>query len=190
LSPTYHLSAKKPAKTGRRPLSQNVSAGRENVDVSRRCEQTTAAGHGCRAWAVAGSDRCSSHLRLAGRKTTLTPQVADELTLMLTRGVPVGVACAAAGVSRPTLYRWLAREEPRFVAFRERIEQARAKGELALVLQIVRETPTRWQSAAWLLERIAPERYGRPGDRPATDGERRPFRSTLASRPESSGAST
>jgi hypothetical protein len=75
-------------------------------------------------------------------------------------------------VSRPTLYRWLAREEPLFVSFRDRVEQARAKGELALVLQIVRETPTRWQSAAWLLERIAPERYGRLRDRlAAADGE-------------------
>jgi hypothetical protein len=140
--------------------------------VSRRCAQTTAAGRACRAWAVAGSDRCSSHLRLAGRKTTLTPRIVDELTLMLAHGVPVGVACPAAGVSRQTLYRWLGREEPLFVSFRERIEQARAKGELALVLQIVRESATRWQSAAWLLERIAPERYGRVSDRlAAADGE-------------------
>ena len=150
--------------------------------VPRRCAQTTAAGRACRAWAVAGSDRCSSHLRLAGRKTTLTPRVVDKLTLLLANGVPVNVAAAAAGVSRATLYRWLGREEPQFAELRARVAEARAQGELALVLQIVRESRTRWQSAAWLLERIAPERYGRPGDRPADDDEARaadPFAESL-----------
>jgi hypothetical protein len=157
--------------------------------VSRRCAQTTAAGHPCRSWAMAGSDRCVSHLRIAHRKTTLTPQVAERLALMLRSGVPIATACAAVGVSRASFHRWVAREEPEYVSFREQVEQARAEGEAALVLRIARESATRWQSAAWLLTQIAPDRYGRSGDRPAIDGEPRPFRSTLASPPESSGAS-
>lgn len=138
---------------------------------------------------MAGSDLCSSHLRIAHRKTTLTPQLADQLAPMLRRGLPLATAAAAVNLPRSTLHRWLARPEPVYVAFRERVEQARAEGEVALVLRIARESTTRWQSAAWLLERIAPERYGRP----ATDDAPRPadpFADTLASRPESIGAST
>lgn len=145
--------------------------GRENVAVSRRCAQTTAAGQPCRARPMSGSDLCASHLRIAHRKTTLTPQVAEQLALVLRSGVPPATAAAAVNVSRSTLHRWLARPEPLYVAFREQVEQARAEGEAALVLRIARESATRWQSAAWLLERIAPARYGRPGDRHATDGE-------------------
>jgi hypothetical protein len=69
-------------------------------------------------------------------------------------------------VSRATLYRWLARDEPEFVAFQEQIEQARAQGEVVLVLRIIRESAVNWESAAWMLERLAPAQYGRPGDRP------------------------
>jgi hypothetical protein len=117
---------------------------------------------------MAGSERCASHLRIAHRKTALTPAVAEQLALMLRAGVPLATAAAAVNVPRPTLYRWLARPEPMFVAFADRVERARAEGEAALVLQIVRESATRWQSAAWLLERINPGQYGRPGDRPDT----------------------
>lgn len=99
------------------------------------------------------------------------PQVAERLALMLRSGVPLATAAAAVNVPRATLHRWLARPEPEYVSFREQVEQARAEGEAALVLRIARESATRWQSAAWLLERIAPAQYGPPGDRPAGDGE-------------------
>jgi hypothetical protein len=114
---------------------------------------------------MAGADRCSAHLRIAHRKTTLTPQLAEQLALLLRTGVPLATAAAAVNVSRSTMYRWLARPEPTYVSFRERVEQSRAQGEVALVLQIARDSTTRWQSAAWLLERLAPEVYGRPSDR-------------------------
>jgi hypothetical protein len=115
---------------------------------------------------MAGSDRCSAHLRIAHRKTTLTTEVADRLALMLRSGVPLSTAAATLNLSRATLYRWLAREEPLYVAFQEQISDARAKGELALVAAVIRQSETRWQSAAWLLERLDPEQFGPPGDRP------------------------
>jgi hypothetical protein len=114
---------------------------------------------------MVGSDRCVSHLRIAHRKTTLTPQLGERLALMLRSGVPLATAAAAVNVSRATLYRWLARPEPLYVAFREQIEKARAQGEVALVHQIVRESEERWESAASLLERLDPEQFGPPGDR-------------------------
>jgi hypothetical protein len=128
---------------------------------------TTATGQPCKAYAMAGSNRCSSHLRIAHRKTSLTPRVTDEIALMLRRGVPVGVACAAVNVSRATYYRWLERDEPLYVQFRERVGQAQAKGELALVLDVLRAGRTEWRACAWLLERTKPEQFGRVIDRPA-----------------------
>jgi hypothetical protein len=130
---------------------------------------------------MTGSDLCSSHLRIAHRKTTLTPQVAERLALMLRSGVPLTTAAAAVNLSRSTLHRWLARPEPLYVAFREQVEQARAEGEAALVLRIARESASGWQSAAWLLERIAPERYGRLSDRPSEPPD--PFAEFLPAAP-------
>lgn len=112
---------------------------------------------------MAGSDRCSAHLRIAHRKTSLTTEVADRLALMIRSGVPIGVACAAVNVSRASFHRWLNRDEPEFRAFQEQVGQARAQGEAALVLPIVRESATHWQTAAWLLEPRRPRRRGRLG---------------------------
>lgn len=56
-----------------------------------------------------------------------------------------------------TYLRRVARPEPLYVAFRERIDQARAVGEAALA----REARTDWRAAAFLLERTAPERWAR-----------------------------
>jgi hypothetical protein len=134
--------------------------------VTRRCTQTTAAGEPCRSWAVAGSDRCSSHLRLAGRKPKLTTETADQLVAMLRSGVPLGVALATVNVGKQTFYRWVARSEPRFVVFRERVEQARAVGEAALFARVALGPEMPWQSAAWLLERQWPERWAPISRRP------------------------
>jgi hypothetical protein len=149
--------------------------GRENERV--KCSQKTVKGVPCQGHALAGSDRCASHAGRVGARPKLTPELADQIVALLGRGVPLGVAAAALGVCRASLYRWLSRPEPEFRAFAERVQQARAKGGLALVAAVLRQSETRWQSAAWILEREYPDRYGRPGDRPA-------------SRPESPGAST
>ena len=116
---------------------------------------------------MAGSERCVSHLRIAHRKTTLSPQLADQLALMRRSGVPLATACAAVNVSRGTLYRWLARPELEFVSFRERVDQARAEGEATLVLRIARESESHWQAAAWLLAHEHPAEFGPLSDRPA-----------------------
>jgi hypothetical protein len=48
---------------------------------------------------MAGSDLCSSHLRIAHRKTNLTPQLADQLALLL-RSVTRGGVCGMSAARR------------------------------------------------------------------------------------------
>jgi hypothetical protein len=104
-------------------------------------------------------------MRIAHRKTSLTPQVIDRLALLLRGGIPLATACAALNVPRSTFYDWLNRDGPLNVQLRERIGQAQARGELALVLDVIRASRFRWQAAAWLLERTKPESFGRVTDR-------------------------
>jgi Homeodomain-like domain-containing protein len=113
-----------------------------------------------------GGDRCASHLGRAGAKPKLTPELADRIVALISRGVPLAVTAAACGVSRASVYRWIARPEPEFRSFAERVRQARVNRELAFVAAVLRQGG--WRGAACLLERIAPGTYGRPSDRPAT----------------------
>jgi Helix-turn-helix domain of resolvase len=97
---------------------------------------------------------------MAGRPTKLTPELADELVVLLAAGVPVGHAARAVGVSRWTLARWM-RD-----GLRKEVEQARAEGpevdaraEARLVALVTRAAQGDWQAAAWWLERHYPERW-------------------------------
>jgi hypothetical protein len=102
---------------------------------------------------------------LAGRKTSLTVETGDQIAKMLQTGVPLAVALAATGTARRTYFGWIARPEPLYVAFRERIEQARAIGEATLIATIARTARTDWRASAFLLERSAPERWARVSQR-------------------------
>jgi hypothetical protein len=111
-----------------------------------------------------GSDRCSSHLGRAGRKTALTPEVGDRLVAMLRSGNYLEVAARAAGVHRNTLSEWMRRgragEEP-YAELAARVTRALAEGEAHNVAQIAKAARESWQAAAWLLERQYPDRWGR-----------------------------
>lgn len=129
-----------------------------------RCSSSTAAGKPCRNFAVAGSDRCSSHLGRTGTKTLLTPELTDQIAKTLSAGTYLSVAARAAGISPDTLDDWLhkGREgDKRYVDLLVRVERARAEGEARNVTHIARAAATSWQAAAWLLERMYPERWGR-----------------------------
>jgi hypothetical protein len=61
-----------------------------------------------------------------------------------------------------------------FRAFRERMEEAKARGEVRNVAVIAKAaTDGSWAAAAWLLERQHPERWGKPSvrEREAGAGE-------------------
>jgi hypothetical protein len=94
----------------------------------------------------------------------LEPEVADRLVNALRVGSYLEVACRAVGIEVEDL-EVAARENEEL---RARIERARAEAELAhigLISRAAREGT--WLAAAWLLERLYPDRYGRPAQREA-----------------------
>jgi len=101
-----------------------------------------------------------------GRKSKLDADRRDKLLKAIRVGNDKKVACALAGISETTLYRWLelskkrgARAELR--EFRESLERAEAEAEVLKVSRIAQAADNgRWQAAAWWLERKYPERWG------------------------------
>ena len=101
-----------------------------------------------------------------GRKSKLDDARRDKLLKAIRVGNDKKVACALAGISEATLYRWLelaqkknARAELR--EFRESLERAEAEAEVLKVSRIAQAADNgRWQAAAWWLERKHPERWG------------------------------
>ena len=101
-----------------------------------------------------------------GRKSKLDDARRDKLLKAIRVGNDKKVACALAGISEATLYRWLelaqkknARAELR--EFRESLERAEAEAEVLKVGRVSQAADNgRWQAAAWWLERKHPERWG------------------------------
>jgi hypothetical protein len=132
-----------------------------------RCSATTKNGEPCRSFAVHGRERCSSHLGLVGRETTLTSEITEQLVAMLRTGNYINVALRAVGVPRSTFTQWMrrgrgaGRANAEYRRFREQIDQAKAAGEVRAVASIATAARKNWQAAAWLLERQYPDRWGR-----------------------------
>jgi hypothetical protein len=123
---------------------------------------------------MAGSDRCATHLSLAGRETKLTPELQASIVQLVRAGSYLPVACAAVGIARSTFYEWWNRGDPAgseradapHRVFRAELERARAEGEALLVGKVVTEARAgTWQAATWLLERMFPERWARASQR-------------------------
>jgi hypothetical protein len=102
-----------------------------------------------------------------------TPRVEEFLRLVADGGMSAAGACRVAGISQSTLYGWIERADdadaaPCFSEFSERFARARGARESRLVRSITgARIRTRggnkadWRAAAWLLERLEPESYGR-----------------------------
>jgi hypothetical protein len=107
----------------------------------------------------------------------LTPEVHAKIVGALRDGSYVDTAAAYAGISRPTLYRWLDKgdnaaaklengeelteNEELYLAFRDDVEEARAIAMVRNVHFITTAAQTTWQAAAWWLERSNPQMWGR-----------------------------
>ena len=81
----------------------------------------------------------------------------DELFRLLSDGLPVTLATAAAGIGRTTFYNWM-----NDAKFAEQVEAAQARA-VAPLLDRIRTAASngQWQAAAWILERRWPGEFGR-----------------------------
>ena len=110
----------------------------------------------------------------------LTDELANDLVNMLQNGITVAIACEAVGISVSTYYTWLeygaeAKPDSKFWKFRKWVCQARALCEINLVSIIQKHAPKDWKAAAWLLERMFGERYGKRVEQTVTTPEDKPI---------------
>ena len=100
-----------------------------------------------------------------GRKSKLDADRQDKLLKAIRVGNDKKVACALAGISEATLYRWLEQSREKNATeqlreFRESFERVEAEAEVLKVSRIAQAADNgRWQAAAWWLERKYPERW-------------------------------
>lgn len=94
-----------------------------------------------------------------GRPSKLTPELTNQLAAIFREGqTSIESACASVGVAPSTYYKWM-NDEPEFS---ETIEKARADAVQGYLQVIKRAADTgTWQAAAWWLERVLPNQYGR-----------------------------
>lgn len=98
---------------------------------------------------------------MAGRPTSLTPEVERAVCSALRGGNYRETAAQAAGIHRNTLRNWITRgeqEEEPYASFLYAVEKAEAAGERKLLREI-RKGCDGWQARSWILERRWPARW-------------------------------
>lgn len=97
----------------------------------------------------------------------LTPELLEMLKVEIARGMPVHWARKVVGLSRWTYYDWIKKgkksEDPTdpYRVFFEEMELAKALAIGSRVETIRRASDEHWQAAAWYLERIDHDHFGR-----------------------------
>lgn len=96
-------------------------------------------------------------------KTKLTPELTNRILDLLSQGHFVECICPAVGIGTSTFYRWLEQGEKQkkgiFRDFREAVKHTKAVTEVVIIDRIQKSDD--WRAAAWLAERLYPERWGR-----------------------------
>lgn len=96
-------------------------------------------------------------------KLKLTPEISAAICKLVRLGVPIGVAARAEGIAKSTLYDWRergARGEPGFAEFHEQIEDALAKAEAAITMNVVSAAQSDWKAGAFWLKCRNRQLYG------------------------------
>lgn len=112
-------------------------------------------------------DACDGFLEgvLMARPQKLTPELTQQISLLIREGNLPSVSASICGISPSTFFNWMKRGregEPRFLEFSESVERAFAGATIDRVSYIARAAEIgHWRAAAWLLERTCPERYGK-----------------------------
>ncbi len=101
-------------------------------------------------------------------RLSVDPELSQRLCSLLAGGCSVRTACEATGLSESTFFDYLRRaapehsgHEPRFLEFSQRVTRARGDGKAKLIGFVAEAARTDWRAALALLERIAPDEYGR-----------------------------
>ena len=111
------------------------------------------------------------------RPTKLTPKLTGEITTYIRDGNSPTISATLVGVSPSTYFNWMSKgsnQEPRFMEFSESIERAKAQSVVNRVAHISRAADSgNWRAAAWMLERMAPESFGKNSTRAKEAGGQR-----------------
>ena len=107
--------------------------------------------------------------RKRGRPTKLTKTVKAKIIEHVESGNHRTTAARAAGVSRSSFHRWLARgdedkaagKDSIYCDFRDAIKKGEARFEVEAVRCVLDASETKWQAAMTLLERRWPQRWSR-----------------------------
>jgi len=103
------------------------------------------------------------------RPAKLTPELTQEITAYIRDGNSPTVSATLVGISPSTYFNWMSKgsnHEPRFMEFLESIKRANAQSIVNQVAHIARAADSgNWRAAAWLLERKAPESFGKESTR-------------------------
>ena len=83
---------------------------------------------------------------------------------MIRSGASYKTACMAAGVHEGTFYKWKARAEspdsrPEYRRFLQELTRAEQEGHAARLALITKASRTDWRAAAWMQERLDPQRW-------------------------------
>lgn len=95
----------------------------------------------------------------------LTPKIRSELITWLERGLPREVAARVAGTTDSTVRVWRAKSRQGVTGYKrfdDEVVRAMSLGESILLAQVRAAGKANWRAAAWLLERMYPERYAPP----------------------------
>lgn len=90
-----------------------------------------------------------------------TPEELHQIRGFVTAGLPIPVACTAAGVKWTTAKHWLAkgrRGQAPWTAFAEAMDQAKAMHEAAARVAIAKHMARDWRAAAWVADSIEKRR--------------------------------
>lgn len=117
-------------------------------------------------------------------KSELSEEVIESIIQKISDGIPYLYACEASGIEESTFYRWrkeaegiqkrisdsrdssekeevLSKREKLLIQFIKSLKEARAKAIARNVTIINTAAKDQWQAAAWWLERMAHEDFGR-----------------------------
>ena len=111
------------------------------------------------------------------RPTKLTPELTREITSYIQDGNTPTISATLVGISPSTYFDWMSKgsnQQPGFMEFSESIKRACAQSIVNRVAHISRVADSgNWRAAAWMLERMAPESFGKNSTRAPEAGRQR-----------------